>query len=56
MRQIDWVKSTKITIKTKEEAENSTHKINVVGNILKPASEESAPKTEPNMINNEDNN
>jgi len=45
-----------VTITTNEEGENATHKINVVGNILKPASEESAPKTEPNMINNEDNN
>jgi hypothetical protein len=38
-----------VTITTNE-AVNSTHKISVIGNVLKPESEESAPKSTPSLI------
>jgi hypothetical protein len=39
-----------VTITTNENGELSTHKINVVGNVLKPESEESAPSSKPGVI------
>lgn len=39
-----------VTITTNENGEFSTHKINVIGNVLKPESEESAPKSKPGII------
>ncbi len=40
----------KVTITTNEAEGQNIHKINVIGKILKPESEESAPKSEPSLI------